>query len=175
MDNLVQNAYEDSREYAWRFQEAVDKGYSAADLAVDLINKCLIGLFINGLRDKQICTYVQLEKPDTLAITYSTANNASRAVGKAKCNTRKVEPMEVGSVSSAAGKPPPMKPPLEQLVKTLQGEAKSLHKMMSNGCSSAQAYWTSSVSTDPWRSPGQQATSTSFIFYCPRSPAAQLR
>ena len=139
VDNLVQNAYEDSREYARRFQEAVDKGYSTTDLGVDLIKKRLISLFINGLRDKQIRTYVHLEKPDTLANAYTTANNASRAVGKAECDARKVEPMEVGSLSPAAAKPPPTKPPLEQLVKTLQGEVKSLRKIISDGHTSAQA------------------------------------
>ena len=135
VEALVQNAYEDTREYGRRFRDGVNKAYTLAEMAVPLVMERLVNLFINGVRDKQVRTQVHLAKPGTLDLAINCANNASRAVGKAECNTRVEEPMEVGALA-----PPHVPVPrkdqtskeddVKQLVKTLQGEVKSLRKSL---------------------------------------------
>ena len=136
VETVVQNAYEDTREYGMRFKDAVRKAYSNAELAVLLFMERLVNSYINGVRDKVGRMQVYLAKPVNIDQAITVTNNAARAVSKAECNSRTEEPMEVGVLvvpgpstaqasrngdNQAIGE-------MRQLVKTLQGEeVKSLH------------------------------------------------
>ena len=88
VETVVQNAYEDTREYGMRFKDAVRKAYSNAELAVLLFMERLANSYINGVRDKVVRMQVYLAKPVNIDQAITVTSNAARAVSKAECNSR---------------------------------------------------------------------------------------
>ena len=134
VDKIVQNPYEDSREYGRRYRNAVGQAYDPADLQLPLVSERLSKQFVQGLRDREVRTQVFLRRPQALPAAIDAANNAARAVGLAETSQRVEEPMDIGAVPLPP--PPPASPAaqdlqdLYQVLKTLQGEVKSLRKLV---------------------------------------------
>ena len=125
VESLVQNAYEDVREYGRCF-----KAYARQEVAVPLVMERLVKLFVNSLRDKTVRTQVHLLHPNNLEAAFASAQNASRAISKAECSSRVGEPMEIAAVPTLptpnkTAEPRP-RDDTQQILKTLQGEVKSL-------------------------------------------------
>ena len=130
-EKVTQYPYEDSREYGRRYREAVNRAYEPTDLQLPLIAERLTRQFVQGLRDKAVRTQVFLQRVATIDAAIEAANTAARAVGLAETDTRVEEPMEIGAL------PLPAKPEslaewseFRQLLKTIQGEMKSIRKAL---------------------------------------------
>ena len=131
VEKVTQNPYEDSREYGRRYREAVNRAYEPADLQLPLIVERLTKQFVQGLRDKSVRTQVFLQRVPTLERAIEAANTAARAVCLAEVDTRGEEPMEVGAMPLLARPDPTGEwSEIRQLLKTLQGEVKSIRKAM---------------------------------------------
>ena len=131
VEKVTQNPYEDSREYGRRYREAVNRAYEPADLHLPLIVERLTKQFVQGLRDKSVRTQVFLQRVPTLERAIEAANTAARAVCLAEVDTRGEEPMEVGAMPLLARPDPTGEwSEIRQLLKTLQGEMKSIRKAM---------------------------------------------
>ena len=131
VDHVVQSPYEDSREYARRYREAVGNAYDQQELQLPLVMDRLTKQFIQGLRDKSVRTHVHVQRPTAVDEAVEAANGAARAVGLAELGSQQEQPMEIGAM------PLPLKTGLDtekelrefrQLLKTVQGEMKSLRK-----------------------------------------------
>ena len=131
VENMSQGPYQDMRQYANNFALAVDKAYTDAEQRIDLIQKSLIKSFVKGIRDQTIRAQVHLQDKPTLAEVIREANKVSLALYKAEVETRNIEPMDISAIypgDAAATANSKETGELKQLVKTLQGEVKSLRK-----------------------------------------------
>lgn len=129
VDNIRQLPYQDSREYAIKFQTAVHRAYSPQELAVEIVNQRLVQTFINGLRDEDTRMQVHIERPATLQQAITRANTVTRAQAMGRGTPRQEEPMDIGAV------PPPVTAKADsELVKTVKeiaGGMRGLQKRMS--------------------------------------------
>ena len=98
VDDIVQNPYEDSREYGRRYKEATRRAYEATELQLPLVMERLTRQFTQGLRDKAVRTQVFMQRPGTIDAAVEIANGAARAVGLAELSQRQEETMEVGAM-----------------------------------------------------------------------------
>ena len=130
VEQLTQNPYEDSREYGQRYREAVGRAYDPADLQVPLVRDRLAKQYLHGLRDKVVRTQVFMQRPVGVDAAIEAANRTAHAVGLAEVGGRQEEPMEIGALPLHTPPMPTMQDlaDIKQVLKTLQGEIKSLRK-----------------------------------------------
>ena len=129
VDALRQAPYQDTREYGRKYQAAVQRAYTVAELAVALVRERLIKNFIGGLRDKSVRTQVHLERPVNLDEAVTRANAAARAIGMAEVMGRLEERMEVGALPNPTG-PDKSVSELTQVIKEMQGSIKGLQSQI---------------------------------------------
>ena len=130
VEQLTQNPYEDSREYGRRYREAVGRAYDPLDLQVPLVRDRLAKQYLHGLRDKAVRTQVFMQRPVGVDAAIEAANRTAHAVGLAEVGGRQEEPMEIGALPLHTPPMPTMQDlaDIKQVLKTLQGEIKSLRK-----------------------------------------------
>lgn len=131
VDNIRQLPYQDSREYAINFQTAVQQAYSPQELAVDLVAQRLVKTFISGLLDEDTRMQIHIDRPLTLQQAVTRANAITRARAMGKAESRREEPMEIGSLSQSI-KAADRNEELFKTVKEIAGGMKGLQKRLGN-------------------------------------------
>lgn len=129
VEGLRQNPYEDSREYGRRFQTAVQDAYDRNQLEIPLVMERLVKLFVGGIRDAQVRTHINLQRPAHITRAIALANTAARAVSLSETDRRIEEPMEIGALPLKKTTPPEMDS-LMELVTELKGAMKGLQKQV---------------------------------------------
>lgn len=129
---LSQLSGESEPGYSQRFWDAARNAWPASDLEGDsTVLQMLLSIFMDSLRDRTTRWYLQVHLPRTIQDAVNLASRSGRAMEN---EVRKwgQEPMEVGAATSINPPKARKEDASEQLqlVKTLQGEIKSLRKMI---------------------------------------------
>ncbi len=129
--------------YSQRFWDAARNAWPAGDLAGDsTVLQMLLCIFMDSLRDQTTRWYLQVHQPATIMDAVALASKSGRAMENRQRRLGTHEPMELGAVGVARSqKDTGRDSECLQVLKSLQGEVKSLRKMVicpQEGVGSAQ-------------------------------------
>ena len=134
LNEQYQKPYEDVKDYGRAFKLATSRAYTDEQQQGDMVQEQLVRLFISGLRDQRVKHDVFATRPANLDAAIRAASVAAHTVALSELPSRgerKEEPMDISALP-----PPPLSlqsdpavDEIRQLVKTLQGEVKSMSKI----------------------------------------------
>ena len=101
LERIIQRPHEEVRNYALRFEDAMNKAYTPAQLQQELVILRLINVFAKGLKSSDVRKELHKDKPQTLERAITVATDADRAecltARQDRERNRMEEPMEIGA------------------------------------------------------------------------------
>ena len=121
-EQIKQSTYMDTREYALKYEVAICKAYTPAELVIPLVQERIVETFIRGLREIYTRTHTYQSNPQTLKDAIHHANSASRTLARTRAASGDGdEPMDISVIPKTASTTPDAKDDVAELKQMMRG------------------------------------------------------